>query len=466
MRNHRMCSRAALLVAHLLLMAVGGACLAAGGAAPAPAGGIVIVSTFEGNRGPGWKATADISGAVGPNHAVSFDAGGFTAYDKATGKALQHLSPREFWNRVEPAHSIDPQKEPNDPKIIYDPLSQRWFATCAGNSGAADSFLAVSSGPDPTQPWKGVMLPVPKGDPGMVLGVDKNGLYICSHNGSSSSADAMNCLAIPKTDAIAPAGPVLANAQTLPKLTFMAYPAMDLDPNKPADAPAIIMNNEFEADRPGCGKLFLYKVTWAGGKASISEAQVVKLSRIYHTSRQMDCLQPGPGPKLRSDSGRRTSSIVVTRGSVFGCHGARLTPDSRVGIVWYQVRISDGALLQEGFVDDPKCDYLYPSLALDSKGNLGLGCTRTSETEFPSVCVMMRAAGDPPGTMRPAVVAVKGTTSYRYPGVAAVNWSHYSSTVIDPSDAGLLWTYQAYSNSDVEKQWCAAWAAFRLKYGR
>ncbi|HEY3281853.1 MAG TPA: hypothetical protein VGN26_06220 [Armatimonadota bacterium] len=446
----------------LLTLAAPAVAQTASSRVPAPAGSTVIVSTFEGNRGPGWKQTADISGAVGPKHAVSLDAGGFTVFDKATGKALRHLSPREFWHGVEPTNSLDPRTDPNDPKIIYDPLSQRWFATCAGNAGAADSFLAVSSGPDPTQPWKGVMLPVPKGDPGMVLGVDKNGLYICSHNGSPSSADAMNCLVIPKADAIAPGGPVLASARTFPKLTFAAYPAMDLDPGKPADAPAVILNNEFEADTPGCGKLYLYRVTWAGRKASISGAQVIKLSKVYHTSRQMDCLQPGPGPRLRSDSGRRTSSVVACRGSVFGCHSAKLRPESRVGIVWYEVRVRDGALLQEGFIDDPKRDYLYPSLALDSQGNLGLGCTRTSETEFPSVCVMMRAAGDPPGILRPPVVAVRGTTSYRYPGVAAANWSHYSSTVPDPSDPGLLWTYQAYSNSEVEKQWCAAWASFRL----
>jgi hypothetical protein len=126
------------------------------------------------------------------------------------------------------------------------------------------------------------------------------------------------------------------------------------------------------------------------------------------------------------------------------------------------VRISDGALLQEGFVDDPHCDYIFPSVAVDGKGNVGLGCTRTSETEFPSVCVMMHAATDPAHTMRASVVAVPGTTYYRYAGVAAVNLSHYSSTCIDPANPNLLWTYQAYSNSTVDQQWCTAWAAFRL----
>ncbi|MDV6033250.1 MAG: hypothetical protein F9B45_24820 [Phycisphaera sp. RhM] len=44
----------------------------------------------------------------------------------------------------------------------------------------------------------------------------------------------------------------------------------------------------------------------------------------------------------------------------------------------------------------------------------------------------------------------------------AVNWSHYSATCIDPSDPDRLWTIQAYANSDVDRQWCTAWAAFRL----
>ena len=60
----------------------------------------------------------------------------------------------------------------------------------------------------------------------------------------------------------------------------------------------------------------------------------------------------------------------------------------------------------------PNCDYLAPSLAVDANGNIGLGCTRTSETEFPSVYVMMHAANDPKNTMRPPVLAAKGTTVF------------------------------------------------------
>src|SRR5262245_42686695 len=201
-----------------------------------------VVSMFEGNKGPGWKASANVMGAVGPRHVVDFTVGGFTVHDKATGKALRHLSQREFWNRVEPADSFDPRKEANDPWMVYDPVSERWFATVAGTS-PADSFLAVSASSDPLQAWKGVKLPLPEIDPGLKIGVDRKALYISCANGSSNPNEALDLYVIPKADAIDPGGPVLSRAQTFSKLVYAAVPAVDLDPDKASDAPAVLLNN-------------------------------------------------------------------------------------------------------------------------------------------------------------------------------------------------------------------------------
>ena len=434
------------------LMAVSGATL------PACAADVQVVSTFEGNRGPGWKASANVMGAVGPRHVVDFTVGGLTVHDKATGKTLRHLSQHEFWKQVEPAGSIDPQVEANDPWMVYDPVSERWFATVAGTD-PADSFLAVSASSDPTQAWKGVKLPLPRIDPGLKIGVDRNALYISCANGSSNPNEALDLYVIPKTDAIAPGGPVLSRAQTFQKLVYAAVPAVDLDPDKAADAPAVLLNNEFVG--PTCGRLYLYKIIWSGPKASISEAQAIPLGRTYPTPR-MEGIQPEGGVRLVESGGRRNNCAFARGGSVFGCNGAQRTAVSRPGILWYEVRIRDGAVLQEGLVDDPDCDYLYPSMAVDGLGNIGIGCTRTSATAFPSVCVMMHAVGDPAGAMRSPVVAVEGTTGFKYAGVIATNFSNYSTTCVDPSAADLLWTYQGYADSTVARQWCTAWAAFEL----
>src|SRR5262249_55451350 len=48
--------------------------------------GVRIVRSFPGNKGPGWKDSIDVAGAVGPRHVVSFDVAGFVVHDKASGR--------------------------------------------------------------------------------------------------------------------------------------------------------------------------------------------------------------------------------------------------------------------------------------------------------------------------------------------------------------------------------------------
>lgn len=425
---------------------------------------VAVVHAFSGNQGPGWKASIDVAGAVGPQHVVDFDVAGFVVHDKRSGEVLWRLTTRDFWQQVEPAGTLVPVQNANDARLLYDPLSERWFA-CAAGTTEPDCFLAVSTSSDPLQPWRGAKLPPPRINPYMRMGVDRNGLYVCSCNGDADFQKGTDAYVLPKVDAIAAGGPVLTRGQAFPGLQFSSMPAFDPDPHKPADAPAVLLANEFIDGT--CGRLFLYKITWSGTKASASDARVVPLASTYLTPDNrtplMEAVQPPPGPSIRAGGGgRRIDSAFVRNGSVYGCNGAKRARDSRPGILWYEVRIRDGALIQEGFVDSPDRDFIHPSIAVDSRGNVGIGCTATSTTEFPSVYVMMHGATDPPGSMRKPVSALPGTTAYRYAGVSSVNLSHYSATCVDPANPMLLWTLQAYSASDVDRQWCTGWAAFQM----
>src|SRR5262249_39693858 len=255
---------------------------------------VEVIATFEGNRGPGFKPAANVMGGVGPKHVVDFTISGFTVHDKATGAVLRHWTQREFWRRVEPANTLIPKADANDPWMVYDSLSDRWFAVAAGTH-PGDSFLAVSASSDPTQTWRGTQLPLPKIDPGLKIGVDKHGVYISCANGSNDPMQALDLYVIPKADAIAKNGPDLTNAQTLSKLIYSAVPAVDLDLSKPSDSPAVLLNNEFGGLT--CSKLFLYRITWDGPKATISKAQTISLSRAYATPR-MQGVQPKDGVNL------------------------------------------------------------------------------------------------------------------------------------------------------------------------
>ena len=446
----------------LILLCLG--CLFSTGTMPVRGDDVAIVQTFPGNMGPGWKPSIDVAGAVGPQHVVDFDVANFVVHNKQSGEVLRRLTTREFWQQVEPAGTLLPVANPNDARIIYDPLSERWFA-CAAGTTEPDCFLAVSSSADPLQPWRGVKLPLPRINPYMRMGVDRNGLYICSCNGAANFSKGTDCYVLPKQDAIAVEGPNLMRGQSFPGLQFSSMPAMDLDPEKPADAPAVLLANEFFSGE--CSELYLYKITWSGTQARISDVQTIRLGSKYLTPDNktplMEAFQPIPGPRIRAGGGgRRIDSAFTHKGSVYGCNGAKRTLESRPGVLWYEIRIHDAVLIQEGLVDSPDRDLIHPSVAVDCRGNIGIGCTGTSQNEFPSVYVMMHAAGDALNTMRPPVAALPGTTVYQYSGVTSVNLSHYSATCVDPSNPELLWTLQAYAASPIDRQWCTGWAAFQL----
>lgn len=120
---------------------------------------VTVVAKFPADKGPGYRKFApDAAGAVGPNHTVVLDDRAFVVHDKATGKVLQDLTQHEFWLQVQPAKTLDLQA--NDPRLLYDPLTQRWIAWVQGLK-PGNGYLAVSSSSDPTKPWKGVKTPIP-----------------------------------------------------------------------------------------------------------------------------------------------------------------------------------------------------------------------------------------------------------------------------------------------------------------
>ncbi len=424
---------------------------------------VEIFTTFPGASGPGPKDCPDNVGAVGPGHVMDFTNAHVVIHDKLTGNFVRRMTQTGFWKAANVKFDLPVL---NDPRLLYDPLSGRWFGVIAERKKGSVGYLAVSESSDPTRGWKGVVLPMAPTDPGMKLGVDRNGLYIAYSVLTGDTHTMMSVHAIPKADAVAEGGPNLAHLQTFASLEIDGFPATDLDPEKPADAPEVLLSREFGNSY---SKLHLYKITWAGNTASISKLQTIPLRKTYHSpngaSRKNLASQPAPGHRLRADEARRTTCVYAHKGSLFACNGAKRAIDARPGVFWCEVRASDGALLQEGFVDDPDCDYLIPTLAVDANGNVGLGCTRTSEKEFPSAVVLMRAASDPRETMRQPVLAVRGTTSFASSreGPYGIQWGNYNATCLDPSDPTRIWTYQEYAAGAEADRWTTCWIAFALR---
>ncbi|HVR85138.1 MAG TPA: hypothetical protein VMU54_12555 [Planctomycetota bacterium] len=422
-----------------------------------PAPTVTIQTAFRGDSAIGPKLSPDNVGAAGPEHVVDFTCANVVVHDKKSGKVLQQKTQVQFWKDLGFGGL-----HPNDPRFMYDPLSGRWIGTIADDQ-AHHLYLAVSTTSDPTQPWNGVETPFDSPDFGFRAGVDQNGYYGCWWNRNKDTHTMMSCCAIPKEDLTAAKGPDLSRVQVFTNLEIESFPETDLSPDKTAGDPEILLNREFGNS---FAKMYLYKITWAGKTAAISKVQELPLSRTYvspnGSSQQNQALQPEPGAKLRADEGRRTSCVYTFGGSVFSCNEAKRDLKSRCGIFWCQIRKSDGAVLQEGLIDSPDCDYLAPSLAVDSKGSVGIGCTRSSASEFPSACVMGRRATDPKNAMGEPVLVFKGTSVFSVSKTGAIPWGNYNSTCLDPVDPTLLWTSQEYAGSSTPNQFSTCWVAFRI----
>src|SRR5438067_1795922 len=154
----------------------------------------------------------DCNGAAGPDQFVELINGRFTVYAKTNGDHLLTMSSEDFW--AYSGVTFNAYVYPSDPRIIYDPSVQRWFASAvdvdfsAGNGVSNRFLLAISASADATGAWKGLAFAA---DPVTgyfadfpTLGLDGNGVYLAAFMFTSASANASDLgqtvVSIPKAD--------------------------------------------------------------------------------------------------------------------------------------------------------------------------------------------------------------------------------------------------------------------------
>ena len=80
----------------------------------------------------------DTMGASGPDHFVTFNNGSFSIFNK-NGAIVSQVSDTSFWTS---ALGSDPGGL-SDPRILYDPASQRWFASMITTDQATNNKVLI-----------------------------------------------------------------------------------------------------------------------------------------------------------------------------------------------------------------------------------------------------------------------------------------------------------------------------------
>jgi hypothetical protein len=397
---------------------------------------------------------ADSFGAVGLNHIIQVANGGFSIYDKL-GNVLSRSSLDQFFASsglptINAANNFDA-------RVIYDPTSQRWFASAADRTdanGIGQTFplgnrvvLAVSKSADPTQGWTGFALPSsdpanPQFADAPTLGVDADGVHIGVKLFDSQLANVESTLiSIPKVDLIGN-NPTIANGQGLvgvPRINYGALVMPVTDFYNPADGKVDFLS-QFTNDQ-----LIRSSLTNNG---ELSDPTNVKVNQF---ARPLPGLQPNGTRTLETGDNSLSGSVIRVGNSIWAINTSANKTNNRNVLRWYEIDATTNKIRQQGEIGDANHDYFYPSLAVNQQGNVVIGFNRSGANEFISSYAIAGSTKNGKTTFgNPQLLKAGEANYFRDFGQGRNRWGDYSSTVIDPSDPLSFWTFQQVASKNNE----------------
>ncbi len=417
----------------------------------------------------------DTIGAVGPNHVMT-TLNSEVRIQTKDGAILSTVSLSTFWS------PLGQGQGPFDPKVVYDPTSERWIAVCDARGGSSSSkvFMALSNSDDPTGTWKFTQFAADSfgtywADYPLV-GFNKNWIAITNNmfKVSDNSFGGVKMWVINKPQSVSGPSIVLSRAfprefdvtgewDGYPVTSFTLKPCETYDPN---DETLYIVDNIGWADgdpndpNSWVPVLRITQLTGAigdpqfagvpGSQFGTGETGLFRVANKFWWL-QMDAEQLGNSNGV-STNDYRVFSAMFRDGRIWFTHTGGLPmlgPPDRTASFWYELNPAamPSPITQSGKVDGgPGEHYFFPAIAVNSRREACLGFSHSNSSIYVEAAFTGRAADDPLGTMQ-AVQTLKAGEApyYKTYGGSENRWGDYSATVVDPVDGTTFWTIQEYA---------------------
>jgi len=411
-----------------------------------------------------WPDRPDTMGAVGEQHIVELLNDGYAVYRKSDGELLESTSTlREFWV----AAGVTPVGATIafDPRVLYDAASRRWFAVSMDGWTPRDPnslfapnnyLVAVSKSADPTEGWTGFQIDSDPTDTRWAdfpqLGMDAEGLYVAAYwCGFGPSGIPVPCpgpsslLVLPKADLLA-AIPSVANATNLSNLTLNQtginpQPVVNLDGG---GLPATLLSGVYAS----LGALVSTEIGGSIESPVLARSKFIAVPATEGGTVPYSAAQPGPKTNINAGPGRFSAYAVQVNGSIWAAESTRV--DGRLAVRWYEIDAATDTLSQSGDVTQPTLDLYYPSIAVNPYGQVVIGMSGSSETDFVGAYA---AVGETVGgvtSFGAPLLLQAGLANFERvePEAGRNTWGDYSATVVDPSDPHRFWTFQEYVEAE------------------
>ena len=402
----------------------------------------------------------DSMGDIGPHQFAEFVNGGYAQFDKTTGALIgSKVSDVSFWRSAfnNAGMPFDPSTVGvTDPRITYDPLSGRWFATQITTQTLDNQILlGMSQGSDPSVgQWKAVRFVGNAGGAGRfldfdTLGVNADGVYVGGLGFASgapmSTFTGASLFSIPKSDL----------TQSTPSLARMTrFDGLDV-----ADRGATYQPALNHATNPGheavlslntdTGQINRFDVLGAA-TANATLSPTVVLSTMA-TNAPPEIHQPDGTQQVDSVDNRLTSFTAQAGRILYQAHAID-TGDNRSEIHWMKIDETTNTVLQEGVLVDPTghFDYFQPSISANASGTVVIGFNRAGDSStatagaLSSYAVVGTTTGGVLSFGNPFLLKQGNTTAYHLQNMDFERWGDYSRTNKDPDNPNVFWTVQEF----------------------
>lgn len=405
----------------------------------------------------------DISLAVGPDHIFEILNGNMAVFSKkgkkypATGKLLYGPVPN---NTVFSGFGVRCGVSNNADSVVrYDQLADRWLIVVPvftrppeNPQGPYAMCYALSATSDPLGPYYRYEYERPLFPDYPRPAVWPDGYY----NPTSTSDDPLPDVITQKHDCIADRNKMLQGLPASEQCVvidggvFLLNADVDGTRPPPPGAPNIMMSTGgtqlmkiFEDDG-----IYFYKVhvDWSDPrKTTVSKPEKIAVAPYHYlcNGQLSNCVsQPGTDWRLDSQGDKLIQRLAYRN---FGNHESILAEHSVAtsaragGVRWYEFRLNkqrDPVLFQQStFAPDASFRWLG-SMAMDRKGNIGLGYSFGGVPEFPGQRFTARRAWDPKGqmTFHESILA-NGQASQ----TNSLRWEDYTNIIVDPSNDCTFW---------------------------
>ena len=423
---------------------------------------------FEGLDRENWGSGSppDTTGDVGPDHYIQAVNSSVGIYDKTDGSEIAAFTFDTLMAQGNFGNQCDTENF-GDPIVLYDTFEDRWVLTDfaftldgGGNVNPAEAFqcFAVSQNADPVSGgwyFYSVRMPdflndYPK------LGVWTDGIYMSANMFGFPAAGAFQTTRVWAFNK----AQMYAGAPTVQVVSFDQGGDFTLLPSNArlqTGTPPPGTPNYFVSSWNFLNALTVYKfhVDWERISLSTFTGPDVPLAASgWPNANVANAPQPGTAQlidvlQIRAMMQNQYTNFggveslwnthTVRRGNTAGFAAPR----------WYQVDVTGGTVAanipQAATWDPDAANVLHrfmPSLALDRGGNLALGYSTSSGTEFPSIKYAGRLAADPVNTFSQTEQTMFAGTASQ---TGSARWGDYTTMSLDP-DGCTFWYTNEYAN--------------------